>query len=82
MEISEVKSDYVCPTCNITLEFKRRIYSKKQKRLQKEYFERIVNSKLFRYFKIPPKFLSLHFKEAMEMRCPKCQRLYYVGDDE
>jgi len=76
VEISEAKTDFMCPECGVALEFKRRVFSKKQEDEQKEYYTKMIKTKLFRYLKIGPTFRVLG--EAMEMRCPKCQRLYHV----
>ena len=80
MKISEVKTDFICPKCNIALIFENRVYSKKQVEERKKYYEKMIKTKLFSYFKIGIVFHQS--KEAMEMRCPKCQKLYYVEADK
>ena len=76
IEIEEVKSDFICPECNIALEFKHKVFSKKQMEEQKIYYKKMVKNWLFRYFKVGPPFRQ--HEKAMEMRCPKCQKLYHV----
>lgn len=75
-EIEEIKSDFTCPECNIALKFESRIYSKKQIEEQEKYYRKMKKMKIFRYFHIGVVFHQS--KEVMEMRCPKCQKLYYV----
>jgi len=79
-KIEEVKSEFVCPECNTGLEFKRRVYSEKQEDEQYEYYTKMIKTKLFRYLKIGPTFRVLG--EAIEMRCPKCQKLYHVEKEK
>ena len=77
IEIEEVKTDSMCPECNVALEFKRRVYSKKQIEEREKYYNKMIKKRLFRYLKIGPIFHQ-SFGEAAEMRCPKCQKLYHV----
>ena len=74
IEIEEVKSDFMCPKCNITLKFEQRVLSKEQIEEQKVYYKKMMKNWLFRCFKIGPTFRE--HENAMEMRCPKCQKLY------
>ena len=80
MKISEVGTAPMCPECNVALEFKNRVYSKEQIDEQGKYYKKMVKMKLFRYFHIGIAFHQS--KEAMEMRCPKCQKLYHVENEK
>ena len=76
IEIEEVKTDFMCPECNIALEFKHKVLSKDQIEEQKRYYKKMAETWIFRHLKIGPSF-RVH-ENAMEMRCPKCQKLYHV----
>ena len=75
-EIREVRTDFMCPECNVPLKFERRVFSGEQMEEQKRYYKKMANTWIFKYLKIGPTFRQR--ENAMEMRCPKCQKLYHV----
>ena len=80
IKIEEVKSDFMCPKCNVTLKFEQRVLSKDQIEEQKRYYKKMTKTWLFRFLKIGPSFRVQ--KNAIEMRCPQCQKLYHVEKEE
>ena len=79
-EIEEIKTDSMCPECNVALKFEQRVLSKEQIEEQKVYYKKMAKMWIFRHLKIGPSF-RVH-ENAMEMRCPKCQKLYHVEKEK
>ena len=78
-EIKEVKTDSMCPECNVALKFECIVLSKDQIEEQKRYYKKLVRMWIFRHLRIGPTLRQ--YPNAMEMRCPKCQKLYHVESD-